>query len=134
MDNIKQIDTEWASLFHKVVDEILAPRGYEDHHSGKRIAKLEFLTEDRIKKVANSTKRVLYHFKQRLEENITTSMYNLVNDNDHILKKINKEKSMFFIFRDNLKLGELENQHFTNATILKVLPEILKSISTIIPY
>ena len=46
MDNIKQVDTEWTSMFHKVVDEILAPRGYDDtHHSGKRIAKLEFLTE-----------------------------------------------------------------------------------------
>lgn len=129
----KKIDTEWSSLFHKVVDEILAPRGYEDHHTGKRVAKLEYLTEDRIKKVANVSKRVLDHFRKRLETDIVTSMHNIVYENENTLKELEAEKNKWWFKRDDAKIMELEHLHFVNSIMLKALPEFIKSVSFIAP-
>ncbi len=52
----------WTKLFLDRSSAILAPRGTKKHFTGKEVAVLDFLTTERIEKVAHEGKRILVNY------------------------------------------------------------------------
>lgn len=66
-----KVSMMWTKLFIDRTTAILAPRGTKKHFTGKEVAILDFLTTERIEKVAHEGKRILVNYITELSGILT---------------------------------------------------------------
>lgn len=99
MEDIKLIREQriaaarWNEQFHNRITELLAPRGFKSHYSGDRVACLEFLTERRIKKVANVGNTILNEYRVTLHAHLNKTLADAQVEHDALVTNLQQQSN-----------------------------------------
>lgn len=83
----------WSALFHETLFAALAPEGFEeitDDRGKRKVAKLDYLTRDRIKRAATLVMNIWKKEKSILTDSLyqwKLGQLNAINESEYIIKK-----------------------------------------------
>lgn len=123
----------WSALFHETLFAALAPEGFEeitDDRGKRKVAKLDYLTRDRIKRAATLIMNIWKKEKEELintienleyayQESKTTAEYFIKNESTKFLpsnSKITEAKEKLIDLKATLSILNDLKVIFTNST------------------